>query len=129
MKINLLILILLFCFACGKKSSENFIIKYNDFEMVSDEFALLFKDVAEESRCPVDVQCIWPGRVVVELGILTTMSSIPTFRLIQGVDQEENSDTTIMNHYIKLVSVNPYPESLDSINLENYEIELLVEEL
>ena len=129
MKLNIFILLLFLSIACGKNASDNFIIKYNDFEMVSDEFALQFIEVIEESRCPLDVQCVWPGRVVVELGLLTNMSSIPTIRLTHGVDQDESSDTTIMNHYIRLISVNPYPVALDSINFEDYEIEVLVEEL
>lgn len=44
---------------------------------VGDALRLVFTRVVEDSRCPVDVTCVWEGNAVVEIGV--ALGSGPTF--------------------------------------------------
>lgn len=65
----------------------------------------------EDSRCPVDVQCVWEGRVVVTLEVSVGEQDTQTLRLTNhpdGLRDEQNSD---LAESLRLVEVEPYPRS------------------
>lgn len=37
--------------------------------ITTEELAIEFMEVMEDSRCPTDVVCVWAGRAVVKLGV------------------------------------------------------------
>lgn len=76
-----------------------------------------------DSRCPSDVQCIWQGeaRITFELNnngkkefTLTTLELEPD---------------TIDNYIFTLKSVEPYPISTKTLELDDYTVKLKIEEL
>lgn len=66
--------------------------------------------MVEESRCPVDLACIWEGRAVVSLVIVegteTTTIELSTENDVDGTD---GSTAIYGDHLIELITVNPYP--------------------
>ena len=66
-------------------------------------------DSLYDSRCPVNMECIWQGEAIVKLSLqvngqkqnfkLSTLNAFPNFR----------NDTTVLDYRVKLLSVTPYP--------------------
>ncbi len=70
--------------------------------------------VLEDSRCPVDVQCIWAGRVRLKAEIL---SGAGTSEMILETGTPVTSETKT----ILLKDVSPSPKAGKKISPENYE--------
>jgi len=83
-----------------------------------------FWNVAEDSRCPTDVQCVWEGRVKVELR-LSGSNQIQTVQLspVSGEDTVEFEGLQI-----RLLEVNPAPISTEKLEISDYRIHLIASE-
>lgn len=86
--------------------------------------AVLFRSVTGDSRCPVDVQCVWAG----DAEVLLTVSSGAT-----GGDQDFTLHTTLdpkavtySGYEIRLTGVNPAPRSAAPIQPASYRVTLRV---
>ncbi len=76
-----------------------------------------------DSRCPIDVECIWAGMVSVKINIEKPLSgTIELNSVFNPVD-------TLGNYSFELLSVTPYPISTDTIKLEDYDVKLKIEDL
>lgn len=74
----------------------------------------------EDSRCPIDVQCIWEGRVVVTLEVSVGDEDPETVRLTNhpdGLREDEDGD---LAERLRLVDVEPYPHSERPIERSDY---------
>ncbi len=85
-----------------------------------------FTGVAEDSRCPVDVVCVWAGNALVELGIRMGMG--PTFPL--------QVNTTLEPHFadwngvrVTLLELLPQPRAGVAIRPEEYTVRLRLERI
>ncbi len=88
--------------------------------------ALTFNRIIEDSRCPINVYCIWTGRVTVELYATTMTGEIASiFLTIPGAETKE------FNGYITTLSrvepVKEYPDKMEILQSE-YETTLKVSE-
>jgi hypothetical protein len=85
-----------------------------------------FIGVAEDSRCPIDVVCVWEGNAAVELGL--TAGSGPTHQIVlnTGIDPDA---VDFMGVRVTLVGVSPYPREGQGIPPEDYVVTLRVEPL
>jgi hypothetical protein len=83
-----------------------------------------FWNVTEDSRCPTDVQCVWEGRVKIELR-LSGEDTIETVQLspVSGEDTTEYGGLQI-----RLLEVNPAPVSTEDLEISDYRIQLVVSE-
>jgi hypothetical protein len=88
------------------------------------DIAVLFRAVTQDSRCAVDVQCVWAGDAAVAL------------TLASGTPREERDVTlhttldpkavTVGPNQLTLVSVTPQPRSSFRIPAQSYRVTLRV---
>ena len=84
-----------------------------------------FREVREDSRCPVDVQCVWAGDAKVEVTIARTGAPTETKTLsITAPDNEVQSG----NMKLRFVGLTPVPRQADNTP-RNYLAEFVAEEL
>lgn len=89
-----------------------------------DGIRIEFWNVAEESRCPTDVQCIWEGRVRIEIRL-----SGPDGKVSARLSPVEGEDTVEFGELqIRLLEVNPEPVSTETLEFSDYRIQLIVSE-
>lgn len=88
--------------------------------------SLLFAGVPEDSRCPVDVTCVWAGNAKVELGIGPFVGT-------RGMTVPVELNTTGGPHAgeawglrVVLVALRPDPVSTERIGPDDYVVELRV---
>jgi hypothetical protein len=83
-----------------------------------------FEGVTEDSRCPVDVVCVWEGNAAVEIGL--TAGSGPThIRVLNTVLEPRSTDFGSLR--VTLVSVAPEPHEGVPIPPESYVARLRLE--
>ena len=87
----------------------------------NENINIRFMTVAEDSRCPSDVQCIQEGRAVVVVNIVKDGENLGDFTLAS------NEPPIIFDLYsIELVDVKPYPISTQRLDTSAYVITLVV---
>lgn len=93
-------------------------------ENKSAESSVLFTitDV-QDSRCPIDVECIWQGEAEIEIKFDSP------FQETIVLSTYDNLVDTVGNYTVKLLDVSPYPISTKTIKPEDYTIKLKVESL
>lgn len=87
---------------------------------------LSFGDVLEDSRCPMDVTCVWEGNARVVIGIAAGMG--PTFGLELNTALEPRS-ADWNGVRVTLLEVTPAPVSTEPIPLQDYAVRIGVEPL
>ncbi len=82
-----------------------------------------FNNVAEDSRCPTGVECIWAGngKVVLKLSKVRKRTALMT--LNTGVDPKQDD---YRGYEIKLVNLNPYPKKDVKIKKREYVATMVV---
>lgn len=76
-----------------------------------------------DSRCPSDVVCIWQGEAIVKIKVDSPVKGtleLSTFH---------NLTDTLGSFSFSLIDVSPYPVSTETIELEEYNVTLKIEEL
>ncbi|MFX1535533.1 MAG: hypothetical protein ACFFDI_15005 [Promethearchaeota archaeon] len=76
-----------------------------------------FFAVTQDSRCPLDVTCVWEGDVTVVVTIVLNGLHQGNFVLDRN-NMHKASFGGI--YYVKLVELSPYPETTDPIPLSSY---------
>jgi hypothetical protein len=92
--------------------------------LVDGLFGIGFDDLTEDSRCPVDVVCVWQGNAAVVLGL--TLGSGPTVPFTVNTGVEPHS-AVHGSYRVTLVGVLPAPYSTYPIDRNDYEAILRVE--
>ncbi len=84
-------------------------VAYQDTLFGTDENVwLTFDSLLEESRCPVNVTCVWAGNAKISL---TFFASENKSRFELNTHPMFTQDTTILAHKIALIEVTPYPHT------------------
>ena len=89
-----------------------------------EKLVIKFKAVLEDSRCPVNVVCVWAGNGKVDFEILDIDGQNKTVILNT---EEEPREITLKGHKLKLISLNPPRVDGVSISPGDYSVTLLVE--
>ena len=77
----------------------------------------------QDSRCPIDVECIWQGEAEIEIKFDSP------FQETIVLSTYDDLIDTVGNYSIKLLNVSPYPISTETIELKDYTIKLKIESL
>jgi hypothetical protein len=89
-----------------------------------------FVGVASDSRCPVDVNCIWAGNADVQFEVSTKgrrgWQEKRTLNLNTNASTERPGEEKYRRYTIKLVGLNPQPRSKRKIPAGQYTATLLV---
>ena len=89
-----------------------------------EKLVIKFKAVLEDSRCPINVVCVWAGNGKVEFEILDIDGQNKTVILNT---EEEPKARTLKGHKLKLISLNPPRIDGVSISSGDYSVTLRVE--
>jgi hypothetical protein len=119
--------------ACGNKvgtpSGEKiplgreFTLAVGQSVVVDDEVRLTLKSVSDDSRCPVDVTCVWEGDATVSIEVIT-----PTPRADHELHTaaRESREAKHGAYRITLVKLEPAPRSTTTISASDYRATLVV---
>jgi hypothetical protein len=100
--------------------AQPFSIKMGEKVLVGDSrLKIRFLSVAEDSRCPQGVTCVWAGNAAVRVKI----GKSDAVTLNTGIAPKE---LEIGDHKVKLVGLTPYPRENVKIDQASYEATLLV---
>jgi hypothetical protein len=86
-------------------------------EVQGTPMTIRFSGVAEDSRCPVDVQCVWAGNAIVRLTISTSGGTATDASLNTTLDPKS---TTASGYTIRLAALKPVPRSGTTIPASAY---------
>ncbi|MDP9203205.1 MAG: hypothetical protein M3P26_14915 [Gemmatimonadota bacterium] len=87
---------------------------------------ITFKQVREDSRCPVDVTCVWAGDAKVEIVIARNGAANVT-RIVSITPP--NNEVQVGNVKIRFVGLSPVPRQADASAPRNYLAEFVAEQL
>jgi hypothetical protein len=86
------------------------------------DFRITFNRVTEDSRCPVDVQCVWAGDAKIELTV--SRNSAPGDTRAIGLNPP-NSEVTVGDLKIRFVSLAPAPRQSEPAESRAYVARLM----
>jgi hypothetical protein len=119
--------------ACGNKVStpsgdkvplgQEFTLAVGQSAVVDESVRLTLKSVTDDSRCPVDVTCIWEGDAKVSVDVLT-----PTPREEHALHTSGRFEREAKHgaYQIQLVKLEPAPRSTAPISASDYRATFVV---
>lgn len=87
------------------------------YENYEKSISIKLDSVTEDSRCPINVECIWAGNARAKF-ILNSNNYLSGFSL--NTSTGFRNDTIISGYDIKLIELKPYPVYLHPINQREY---------
>lgn len=106
-----------------KKESELIIKKGQTQQIEGSNYSISLDSVINDSRCAIEVECIWAGDAIAEFKLLSGNRFEP-FELHSN--QSLTNDTTINEIKIDLLDITPYPSTQNPINKDNYEAKVRI---
>lgn len=94
-----------------------------------ENIKIKFLNITEDSRCPMDVVCVWGGEVSVLVNIVKNNQNIGNLVFTKKVTTENLESEIDKEYSIKLIKVEPYPISKQKIEDSDYVITLLLSKL
>lgn len=82
-----------------------------------------FSEVAEDSRCPTGVKCIWAGNGRVVVNVSQSGKKAAAVELNTGVEPKQHH---FQGYDIKLVGLNPYPQNDVKLKRSDYAATFIV---
>ncbi|MFZ0454569.1 MAG: hypothetical protein WCE54_22390 [Ignavibacteriaceae bacterium] len=106
---------------------KEFDLQYGKKAVIGNEnLYITFKDVLNDSRCPIGFACLWAGNAEVLLKVQQSNSDI----LIDTLNTASESPNLIYHNYnIMMKSLKPYPVADSVIKKKDYVVTLLVEKM
>ena len=102
-------------------------LKVNEIAYNSEnELRLEIDSVLTDSRCPTGVNCVWEGNAEVRFNLIMEGSSQYSFNL--NTNPKFQTDTLLNGFRFSLVGVLPYPEYGETIEHDDYKVEIVVAE-
>ncbi len=91
------------------------------------DIVLKLLDVPEDSRCPVDVVCIWAGKATTIVNVTKDGRDLGEFELALIPSNNEEATVIFDGHTITLIRLDPKPRSTEPIDLSDYIATFLVD--
>ncbi len=95
----------------------------------SENLSVKFVNVAEDSRCPVGVECIWAGQAKIELEIKQKDEEPEIIVLISQAGREELAKKDIDGYSIRLLEVKPPRLPQQELRLSDYIISISISKI
>lgn len=112
--------------AGAPKRGEPFELKANETSRLTDEnLSVRLKGVTQDSRCPVDAQCVWAGDAVVELTLEKPPAAADT--RILHTSERFGRQADYEGLVIRLIDLKPQPREGTTIAPEDYRVTLVVD--
>jgi hypothetical protein len=107
--------------------TQEFTLKIGESaEVRSEAFAIEFDSVAEDSRCPKGVNCVWAGNAKVLLKVKKDAGQPATVELNTNTNPKTSR---LLEYEFRLKELKPYPEANTIIKSSDYEVSLSVHKL
>jgi len=103
---------------------EPFTLRKGECATVDRTLRVVFDSVLEDSRCPVDVECVWEGNAKVGLSWSVAGSKPQPFAL--NTHTGFTTDTVIMGYTVRLDELNPRLRSDQRYDTIDYRARLVV---
>jgi hypothetical protein len=78
--------------------------------------------IAEDSRCPIDVDCVWEGRLIAELRAISSSGT----EFVRLSTQAESNSAEIEGYRITLLGVEPPAVSTEPLDFTDYTLHLVI---
>jgi len=91
--------------------------------MVDSTFRVAFEGVKEDSRCPIDVICVWQGNAAVALELTAGEGPTLPFTVNTGIEPDS---AVHAGYFVQLLEVNPAPVSTSRIDRKRYRVKLRI---
>jgi len=88
-----------------------------------ENIQVTFDSLLEDSRCPVNVVCIWAGNAKV---LLTLTKDSYKQDFILNTNKRFNRDTVLFGYTISLKNVWPLPHTDSLYTLQDYSIDMII---
>jgi len=95
--------------------------------ILGEDLTVTFEEVAEDSRCPSNVTCVWAGRVSCIVTVVHEGSSYRMTLTQPGLTSEYALD--VYEEYELAFHVTPYPEAGKTIANDAYRLHLIISKL
>jgi hypothetical protein len=93
----------------------------------SENLRLRFAEVLEDSRCPTQVNCFWTGQARIAVAVQPGGGDWTTVEFNTNPASGQTVKVADVGQYsIELLSLDPYPQTPDSIPFEDYRASLVV---
>jgi hypothetical protein len=103
---------------------QEFEIRVGQWVTIEGErLRVTFSRVAEDSRCPEGVQCVWAGNAKVVLKLSKARRRASTMSLNTGLDPRQ---AAYRGYEVRLVKLDPYPKENRHIRRRDYVATLVV---
>jgi hypothetical protein len=119
--------------ACGNKVAtpsgekiplgREFTLAVGQSAVVGDDVRLTLKSVTDDSRCPVDVTCVWEGDAKVSVEVITPSPRAEHELHTTGRESHEAKHGA---YRVTLVKLEPAPRSTMTISSSDYRATLVV---
>jgi hypothetical protein len=135
MKRSVLVGVLLMTFGCiAAQPRGKVIVLDQEFKLkigesaksTSDGLEVQFDSVAEDSRCPRGVTCVWAGNARVLLKVKRDAAELANVELNTSINPKTSR---YLEYELKLTELKPYPEADTRIKPSDYEVTLMVRKL
>ena len=110
--------------AVEARAGETFRLRVGGIARVGADFLVSFQGVSSDSRCPIDVDCVWQGDAVVHISAAVGRMQWTPFELHTGL---EPRSVVFQDRRITLIAVEPAPRSNEQIDPARYIITLKVD--
>lgn len=101
----------------GTANPETVELKFDQAVEVGD-LELIWRDL-EDSRCPVGVNCIWAGQIVVTLEVRRDTESALEVKLLRRIGEEPEVET-VHGFEMRLLGVEPAPTQGTELRRSDY---------
>ena len=107
----------IFFFSSCKKYSlkainDNSVLLYHCSEKTNGAPYICFDSLLQDSRCPLGVECVWSGTVIIKVTFHNAGHSSTFQMAIKGLPTlGHTNDTTIDGYKIIFTDLKPYPEN------------------
>ncbi len=89
---------------------EAFQLSVGDTGILGNELQITFQKLTSDSRCPLDVQCVWEGEIEAAFLVATSNASDTiVFKGFLGNDEDGVLQQLVDTYGIELQRVDPYP--------------------
>ncbi|HEX6133420.1 MAG TPA: hypothetical protein VFZ24_05640 [Longimicrobiales bacterium] len=104
-------------------AGDTVVLRVGESAVVDNVVRLLFRSVESDSRCPINVQCVWAGDAQIRLDAAAAESAWQPLELHTNLEPRA---ATFDGYRIDLVDVAPQRSEPDTIQPRHYSVRLAI---
>lgn len=105
--------------------SSTLFIRFGETSAAGPSLRVRFAELAEESRCPRNVVCVWMGNAKIRLDVISNGNTATIFLNTVG-DAQFPREASALGYTFRLVDLQPYPEEPGPPDPPRYTAQILV---